>query len=124
LSHQKEEKLGTYITLLAAVTIAIACICYPSMASQKSWPSKEVFTRKMPWPCGVSWIALAWAVLKTPVIGPWWSFLPLLVAGFFLAFILTMALKEKVQHLSIWGCIPALMLAVLAGAETASVYHQ
>lgn len=117
---QRTQALSIYIQLTIAVAISIACISYPVMAHQNQWPIGSVFAKKLPLPATVAFVTLVWSLLKAFSILSWWSPLAVLVVGWLLACCITMALKSKVQYVCVFGCLPALGLAIFSGAEYVS----
>lgn len=115
-----EVGLHIYIPLAIAVAISIASISYRWMAQQAGWPVGSILDKTVSWPAAVGGITITWCLLKALSLLAWWSPLLLLVAGYFLAFVLTTMLKEKVQYLCVFGCIPAFVLAFVSGVEVVS----
>lgn len=93
------------IHLILAFSSAIIFISYQSLSESTGWEVKKYFDIK-----NVNWwssifIFIAIISLIFPVAisfnSSLWSFLLVVVGGFFLAFLLTFTLKEKVQYLDL-----------------------
>lgn len=110
-----------YIIFTAAVAIAAICLSYDSMAKSMKWPVGDILGRDTGLAKITAFITVAWCVLKAFTMLPWWSPATILLAGWFLAFILTMTFRRYVQYIGVIGVFPAFLTAIIYGAGSGPV---
>lgn len=106
-----------YVIFTCSMAIALICISYDSMARSKGWPVGEILSKDASVPKIVAFVTVLWVLGKSFATFHWWSPIIILIAGWFLAFALTMALRKNVQFLCVLGIFPAFLFTVIYVSE-------
>jgi CHASE2 domain-containing sensor protein len=100
------------------MAVAVVCISYSSMARQNGWPVGEILSKDASVPKIAAFITALWIVGKSFVVYQWWSPLIIVFIGWFVAFVLTMVLRQNVQFVGVLGIFPALAFTILYLSES------
>ena len=107
-----------YIIFSVSMALAVVCISYSSMARQNGWPVGEILSKDTSVSKIAAFVTALWVVVKAFMVFQWWSPLVILVIGWLVGFILTMALKQNVQFLGLLGIFPAFLFTILYLSES------
>ena len=102
-----------YIIFICSMAIAVICISYDSMALAKGWPVGEILAKDASLPKIAAFITALWILGKSFMIFNWWSPIVILIAGWILAFVLTMIIRKNVQFVGVLGIFPSLAFTIL-----------
>lgn len=108
----------SYLIFVGSMAFAVICISYDSIARAKGWPVGEVLSNDASLPKIIALITAIWILAKSFLVLEWWSPFAILALGWFIAFILTMALRKHVQFLGILGVFPALFFTIIYISES------
>ena len=99
------------------MALAITCISYDTMARSKGWPVGEILSKDASLPKIAAFITALWVIGKSFMIFHWWSPIAILILGWLMAFLITMAFKKNAQFVCILGIFPALLFTILYISE-------
>lgn len=107
-----------YIIFICAISSAVICISYDTMARTKGWAIGEILLKDASYPKIASLITVAWVLIKSFIAFNWWSPILILITGWLLALFFTMILKKNVQILGLLSIFPMFILTVLYVSES------
>lgn len=106
-----------YTIYIFAVSVAVCCMSYDTLAVQKGWPVGEILAKDASLPKITAIITVLWAMAKSFLIFHWWSPILVLVVGWFFAFGITNLLQKHTQIFCIIGIYPALLFTIFYISE-------
>ena len=106
-----------YLIFIFSMAMAVICISYDSMAHTKGWPVGEILSKDASLPKIAAFITALWVLVKSFMTFYWWSPIVILIAGWLLAFVLTMMFRKNVQFVCVLGIFPALVFTILYISE-------
>lgn len=101
----------------ATVALALVNIAYDTFARARGWTVGSVLSNAGSPTVVFSGFAFLWSLGSAAYNLSWWAPVPVLVAGSFIAFVLTMTLRALVQLLSILAIFPVGIAAILYASE-------
>ncbi|MEQ8948419.1 MAG: hypothetical protein RIC90_13135 [Balneola sp.] len=111
-----------YLILIATCSLGFISITYKGYALSRGWPIGKILSNELSTIRLASLVAMVWALFRSVILFEWHSFLVVLICGFILAYLLSVAFKKNVQLIVIFGTFPAFILTILYRPEKSFFY--